>query len=65
MIKNVNVNDAGVYECQISAKERAGSRRLVLLNVLGKCVWSLVSLSVASFDLRLLKVFLYLMSDVK
>eukprot|EP00105_Crassostrea_gigas_P040657 XP_019924805.1 PREDICTED: uncharacterized protein LOC105333098 isoform X2 [Crassostrea gigas] len=34
MIKNVNVNDAGVYECQISAKERAGSRRLVLLNVL-------------------------------
>ncbi|XP_061174319.1 hemicentin-1-like [Saccostrea echinata] len=34
MIKNVNINDAGVYECQISAKERAGSRRLVLLNVL-------------------------------
>lgn len=68
MIKNVNVNDAGVYECQISAKERAGSRRLVLLNVLGKCVWSLASLSVASFDLpaiRLLNVFLYLMSDVK
>lgn len=49
MIKNVNMNDAGVYECQISAKERAGSRRLVLLNVLGKCVWSLASLNCCEF----------------
>lgn len=69
MIKNVNMNDAGVYECQISAKERAGSRRLVLLNVLGKCVWSLASLNFCEFwfacDPSILKVFLYLMSDVK
>ncbi|KAK3098293.1 hypothetical protein FSP39_018040, partial [Pinctada imbricata] len=34
LIKNVNARDSGVYECQISAKERAGSRRLVLLNVI-------------------------------
>jgi hypothetical protein len=44
MIKNVNLNDAGVYECQISAKERAGSRRLVLLNVLGRFLLSLLFL---------------------